>query len=433
MRRSDRGCGAVLVGLGLAVAGCDEGGLRSPFPKEDAGSVGVIDANVPRFTNGQQVDLDGDGISDGVAVDSDGDGIADGVDTNGDGKKDEELPETGGLINGGASGGSGNVVDGGFECQEYVVRNEQVTPDMLIVLDRSGSMDLAFGLPDGVDCTKQSCEGVNCNFPPLKGTTVCGGATPIVDRWAPSVAAIKDLTASLDSLFRFGLMAFPQDNECGDGSVLVTPDLGTASAIATQLDGLSPKGGTPTGGSLNVARDALSKLGVGPDEAPRPKYVLLVTDGQPTCPAGEGTSITQADFTLATGALDGLRGDGVKTYVIGYDTKKDATFASAMDKLAEHGGTGTHRPVEDQATLAKEFESIASSAISCTFALERQPEDPSYVLVKVDGQQINYNTLDGWTINGKTIELQGASCALLQDGKKHTLNVQVQCDIVIPI
>jgi len=63
-------------------------------------------------------------------------------------------------------------------CGTANFRTQPVIPDMLIVLDRSGSMRT-------------------------------GG----VDRWGPSVAAVKSLTTTFQEQIGFGLMTFPYANE----------------------------------------------------------------------------------------------------------------------------------------------------------------------------------------------------------------------------
>ncbi len=81
---------------------------------------------------------------------------------------DGSATQSEGTATGGAGEATGASASGGSDdgnCQEYVVRNERVTPDMLIVLDRSGSMKRRD-----------------------------------VNRWDPSVAAIKAVTGQLDSL-----------------------------------------------------------------------------------------------------------------------------------------------------------------------------------------------------------------------------------------
>lgn len=335
---------------------------------------------------------DGDGYGDG---DGAGDGIGDGD---------------------GAGAGDGDGNDG--VCEEVGVRATPTTPDMLIVLDRSASMT------DG-------------------------------DRWTHSVAAVQSITGQLDGAIRFGLMLFPEyidcskapdplqcildtvigsDGTCAAGKINVPIALDAADDIAGILDTATPDGGTPTSASLDVALTQLTAGSADPDATPAPKFVLLVTDGQPSCPNGMGLSTAtseerQADRELTVASIDKLKEAGVTTYVIGYDTQE---FADAMDEFARHGGTDHHRAVENEAELLTEFQQIAGEVVSCSFVLEMEPPDPSYVLVTLDDQQVNLNDENGWTISGRTVTLSGAACDKLRDGTDHKLLAQVLCEVVVP-
>jgi len=344
----------------------------------------------------------------------------------------------------GASGGTSNGDNGlgnndGTKCGGGVVRAMPNTPDMLIVLDRSGSMGGASLIPPGLDCTKTDIAtrlqcglaGVDCTNPQYMNTTVCGGTMPVPsgDRWTPSVAAIKGLTSSLEDTVRFGLMAYPGEaDQCAAGDMYVEPNLKTAAQIAMELDGMGPDGATPTSLTLEAANNFFAGIVAGPDSGANAQYVLLVTDGDPNCVGDTNMEAQEASYA----AISALAAKGVKTYVIGYDSKM-SNFATVLDEMARRGNTGdtAHRAVEDQASLEKEFQEIAGSVVSCDFKLEKEPPDPTYVLVEVDGKQLNLNDKDnGWTIKGKVVTVTGKSCETLQDGKDHTLNVEVKCEVV---
>jgi hypothetical protein len=305
---------------------------------------------------------------------------------------------TAGTSSGGGGNGTPSVCDG------FTVNAAPTTPDMLIVLDRSGSMKR---------------QGVN--------------------RWDPSVSAVRAATSMLEDRIRFGLMMFPRGGRgasCEPGEIDVPVAIESADEIDDSLNRAgAPSGGTPTGETLEAAFEALDPTATSPDQVIPPKFVLLVTDGQPTCPAGDGMAEPpeQADIDLTTDALDALLAADVKTYVIGYDTKNDAAFSSLMDSFASHGGTGTHRAVEDEATLLAELEKIAGEAISCSYQLDMEPENPSFVRVTLDGMQLNLNDPNGWSIDGRVITLLGSACALLKDGGDHFLDVKVECSQVAPI
>lgn len=317
----------------------------------------------------------------------------------------------------GASGASGGN-NGPEICEEITVRADKVIPDILIVLDKSGSM------VDGVD------------------------------RWAPSVAALKTTTAELQDRVRFGLMIFPgadipgsgglfgtPPKTCQPGEVLVAPALNTAADIAGQLDGATPDGtSTPIPGALKTAHEALGTAIVGPDKSPTPKYVLLVTDGGPNCTvtAESATLFSPQSFfemcqMQSYAEVDSLAKDGIKTYVIGYDTQTVPELIPILDELAKRGDTGetTHRVVTDENSLLAAIDAIAGQLTTCTFQLDQAPPDVNKIRVTLDG--VDRANGDGWELTGdRTIELRGQACADIMDiSIQHTLSINVECKDVI--
>lgn len=109
-------------------------------------------------------------------------------------------------------------------------------------------------------------------------------------------------------------------------------------------------------------------------------------------------------------------------------------LASVLDGFAMRGGTGDekHRPVEDEASLLGEFQKIASSITSCDFSLDRAPASADYVLVKLDGEQLNLGAADGWRLIGdRTIQLVGAACERFREGD-HLVSAELLCVVVAP-
>ncbi|MDB4986014.1 MAG: hypothetical protein JWN04_1192, partial [Myxococcaceae bacterium] len=267
------------------------------------------------------------------------------------------------------------------------------------------------------------------------------------------------LTSSLTDTVEFGLMVFPSPggaggtgggfmipglgnvpigggSSCTPGRVDVPVGLHTADQIASVLDMSTPDiGATPTTATLMAAKDALD-TGTCGDCVPVPKYVLLVTDGQPTCGDGGGGTTTQADLDATNAAIDALTAQDIKTYVIGYDTASDAAAASAMDGFAMHGGTDKYYPVEDEQTLVAELTRIAGALVPCEFELTGEISDPSYVRVEIDGKTYSYGI--DWTIDpsdNKKIVLDpmGGACPTLRDAKLHDLNITRECEVVMVI
>jgi hypothetical protein len=314
----------------------------------------------------------------------------------------------------------------------HLVANPQ-TPDMMIVLDRSGSME----------------EG---------------------GRWQPSVSAVRRITTELQAKIQFGLALFPDpaaldpnaaltqlmqcinqpdpqqcldmitalatNAVCAPGKIVVPIAASNAGPIGMQLDMTQPNGGTPTSDTLDKLLDEYALAETGPDIERHAKFVLLVTDGLPTCPAGAGDQTTQPDIDASNAAIEALTARQVKTYVVGYDTSGPGNeqLATVLDGFAQRGGTGDrqHRPVEDEASLLGALQSITAAIASCSFSLDKAPRRADYVLVRLDGAQVNLGSADGWQLIGdRTIELVGAACQQFRSGL-HTLSAEVQCDVVVP-
>ena len=268
-----------------------------------------------------------------------------------------------------------------------------------------------------------------------------------IDRWSPSISAIKSLATQLEGTVRFGLTTFPGEGaggrglfaeqlSCTPGTVSVPIGSNNAAAIGAALDATEPLGATPTGPTLDAIREQFNNAVFDPDRPPQPKYVLLVTDGAPTCPNTYGSGVARpggepADRQATVKAIDDLLADRVKTYVVGYDAQLDSGFQAALNEFAQHGGTERFRPVQDEQSLVAELESIATNLVECSYKLEEAPDDPKYVKVIIDNAQLNLGDPNGWSIEGGTITVRGAACEGLQDGLVHDVSVTVECEPVL--
>ncbi len=315
------------------------------------------------------------------------------------------------------AGGNPGTTTGGDVCEEQMISNQRVPPDMLIVLDKSGSMG-PLGNPQGID------------------------------RWSGSVEALEAITAELEADIKFGLMTypaagvspipgFPLPATCGIGMLDVPIGPNNAGAIANALGAMMPNGGTPTAGTLEAAKEVIDTT-VSPDTVVGAKFVLLVTDGAPNCRDGELGSINDPQaVTDSVNAIEEMASLDVRTYVIGFQTAQDATLSAALDQMAVAGATGDtkHRPVENRDMLIAAFRDIAGKAVSCTFVLEKPVMNPEFIQVTMDGMQVNLNDPNGWVLSpdGKQIMLQGTACQSIQGAGQHSVNVKVKCEPVSPI
>ena len=309
-------------------------------------------------------------------------------------------------------------------CDSVSIQAKPNAPQILIVLDRSGSMIGA------------------------------GQQEPIVNRWEPSASAVKKLTSDLNGVVDFGLMLFPAPGmamggggrggifggggaaaSCTPGKVDVAVKPNNAMAIAAAVDRGAPDmfAQTPTALTLEAAVEAM-KSSTCADCAENPKYVLLVTDGQPTCGmggmGGMGGQLDPAQVDATNAAIDKLKAANVGTFVIGYGTKMDMLLAQTMDSFAMHGGTGSHLAVESETELSNELRRIAGSLISCEYELNEDVDNPALVRVIIDDEEFVFGA--GWTLDCKRKVVLGSEgdgiCPKIKDGKVHNVRIRKACE-----
>lgn len=296
-------------------------------------------------------------------------------------------------------------------CESFTVRGGRVVvPDVLIVLDRSTSMK--------------------------RGE---------INRWDPSVNGLKAITSALASSVRFGLMVFPgtiagdATASCVPGSLEVPLALNNAAALSERLDTLELAVSTPTAPTLEVAHIVLKSRRAQRGTRLGPAYVILVTDGSPNC-ATDGDVSSEAGgnpaaVEQARRAIDAMSKDGIKTFVLGYDTEADPRLKPILDSLARAGGTGdtTHRAVDNEAGLTAAFRDITGIAVGCAFNLSKPPLDTNHVIVNLAGAPLQGGDADGWSLgpDGRTLSIQGKACDLLSNGDDDpVLEVGVRCAVV---
>ncbi len=284
-----------------------------------------------------------------------------------------------------------NQADSGCGLQEENIGlvNLGDPPDMLIVLDRSGSMTTPIDI-----------------FNPF-------GAT----RWTTMRDALNGIVMQTENNIRWGLSVFPTDNDCGVSAGTQVPiDISQYSAISTWLNGASPDGNTPANAGLEEALAYYQSIPVNPEG----RYVLFATDGEPNCD-------DSSPYALTLGAVDALAAAGIKTYVIGFGDPLGLDV-QLLNDAAQKGGVprAGGPPYYYQATNASDLQNVLAMISggvivpSCSYALSSQPPDPDAVTVTIDGVPVPRSTghTNGWDYypDAGTITFFGMACDQVQSG-----------------
>ncbi len=360
----------------------------------------------------------------------------------------------------GAVAGNGSLADGGLAdlrnaaCAKDSAATEALPSVIEFVIDTSGSMN------DKAPGTNQS-----------KWTVTRNALRTAMDALPPTTAVgalyfpAMDTTASTPA----GDMTDPPRDPSAcvnmSGDVPIAP-LGAAgsmqrTAITDSLNAARPAGGTPTDDAYVLATTALKAA-----TFPGNRYLVLITDGQPTFLSGcRGTGNTSdavdprpiiADVTTAMSA-------GLKTFIIGSPGSEQVgvpIFADArtwLSMAAQAGGTATpgcnnngpnfcHFDMTQTTNFAMALQTaltqIVGAVLSCEYPLPAPPSgsqiDPSKVNVVLSlpgkaptliSQAPPGACTTGWqySADGANIDFCPDTCTELKTAVTPTLEILFGC------
>ncbi len=335
----------------------------------------------------------------------------------------------------------------GVTTQEKIIVAHQLSPNVMMLVDRSAAM------------TTNTSTASPC--PSTIGGCGPGNACP-----AGCPTRIADLKTSVASMLnanggtvRVGVSYFPTDASCGaaNASSVLVPLLGPsladdpvqnqmqASQANQALSGLIPTGGIPTADSLRFI--GTQQELTDPD---RQNFVMLFTN---TFTGAAPSCSTSAD-TVA--ALTELRQKNIKTVVlaIGADVLS-AADADTLNQMAGAGGFARACPsgtdaecgagdtcngttkicnrsfygADDAQQLTAQLlqmtTPIATGANVCTFPLEKTPASVAQLEVLVDQGPLNRcvdaTGCNTWTFDAasNSVVFHGAICSKLQGATPH--------------
>ncbi|MDB4964325.1 MAG: putative secreted protein [Myxococcales bacterium] len=308
----------------------------------------------------------------------------------------------------GAGDGSGNGTAGGGSqtpaepagCgkQTFPISTTKVAPNIMMVVDESGSMK-----------------------EPIQG------ATPPQSKWTALVGAVNALLGKYSGSAQWGMSIFPHTpaNACSAGTVDIAVGANTTMSILTKLNGMNDGnigGNTPTNQSLQAMLGSAAGLA----DATRANYVLLMTDGQPNC-GGDAKAVA-----ATVGQLYG-QATSVRTFVVGIGDGASSD-PGALNSWADAGhtaraGATKYYQVNTVNDLQQAFADIVNGVASCTYSLTMKPADASLVVGYLNGAAVPSDAANGTTYDPKsnTLEFHGTSCDAIKNGGATAVDVIYGC------
>jgi hypothetical protein len=303
----------------------------------------------------------------------------------------------------GGSAGAAPTVE--FNCGNSASTLSQEPADVLLLLDRSGSMTNSIADDEPCDAGHGTCS----------------------ERWATMVQAVRTVLASAPTSIHWGLKLFSTPGAKGASGTpagcVVEPgaevEVGADNAdiLTNRIARTTPNYNTPTRAAIRRSVEYLATVGDG-----RAKYILLATDGQPNCPE-RGDEATAGDLPAALEAIASARQAGIKVYVVGVGPS-----SGNLDSMAEQGGTGQFYPALSPQALVSALHAIVGKIASCVYTMSATPPDGKSLGVYLDKQLILPGTLDGWTLgDGDTVVFHGPTCERIKAGAYKAVQVLFGC------
>jgi Mg-chelatase subunit ChlD len=290
--------------------------------------------------------------------------------------------------------------------------------------------------------------------------------------WTFVVPAIEGIIQRTQHELQWGLMMFPygDGSECTAGTLpaasQVNPPVGldNYAAIVAQIPSTATGNGTPTDSAIVAGMNYLQAV-----TNDYPRYMVLATDGVPSCVGAAGSSTSngvKTGVTAAVSAIAAAYAAGIPTFVVGINSPSSSSSLGDLTAMADAGGealphatcppgasasactgaayTGFYLAT-DESALADALGKIIGAVSSCQIQLDTAPPVPAFVAVKVTyaaghstqvfqkGSGSESATVGSWSyVDGQSrvLELDGPACDTIAAGAGGTFEIWFGCTAV---
>ena len=298
---------------------------------------------------------------------------------------------------GGGGGGGGDE-----DCASVQVELTDTVPTVMLLVDRSGTMDYDFG--------------------------------PTSRWWAVYDTLFDDnigVVKRLEQEVRFGMALYTADNGVCPIIEQMAPAMGNFQPLRDLYAAYDPVDETPTAVSIDAMVSTLTGI-----QETGPKIIVVATDGEPdTCAVPDPDGLPEAR-SAAVGAAQRAHQAGIDLYIISVG---DQIAQSHLQDMA-NAGVGKTLGGPDNApyyqafnadALVGAFDTIIGGVRSCTFAIEGRvdPAQAEYGTVTLDGSELAFGT--EWHLTDEsTLELLGEACTTVMNGD-HTVQAEFTCGSIV--
>lgn len=287
-------------------------------------------------------------------------------------------------------------------CGSIELGANRTTPNVIFVIDRSGSMREDF---DG-----------DSRWDTLEDALLASPEGPIF---------------SLQSSVRFGIAMYTEEDGTCPDLVTIPAAFDNYSAIETRYRVEGPGGGTPTGDSITAILGMIDTLAPERDD---PTILILATDGEPdTCEDGDDETNGRLE---SIAAVESAYDMDIRTFVISVGTDV------ASDHLQDVANAGLGRSgadpdaefwvATDTTGLVTALEEIVGGVVSCDVTLEGRidVDEACTGTVRLGGDVLECGT-DWRAVDETHIEILGEACSRLQSSGE-ALTATFPCGVAAP-